>query len=89
MSRSIHLSAEFLPGSDNILADGASRNFDENAEWALLSPIYSHSMEKFGPFSIDLFASRLNAKNKVYASLKPDRSALFIDAFSMTWGNFN
>ena len=89
ISKGIHLSAEFLPGSENTLADSASRIFDENTEWSLLSPIYYQLKEYYGHFSIDLFASRLNSKNEVYASWKPDPSAHFVDAFSRNWNNFH
>ena len=33
--RNIHLSAEHIPGSKNVLADKASRVFNENTEWTL------------------------------------------------------
>lgn len=86
--RNIHLSAEHLPGSTNILADRASRIFDDNTEWTLVSHVFSKVLDKFGSFSIDLFASRLNNKLPLYASWKPDPSALFVDAFSRDWNDF-
>ena len=62
--------------------------FDENTEWSMNFDIYNKINDKFGIFSIDLFASRLNAKNSKYASWKPDPSALFVDAFSKPWSEF-
>ena len=77
-----HLSAEHLPGSENVLADKASRVFDNNTEWALSRSVYNKICTLFGQFDIDLFASRLNTKNSTYASWKPDPHAKVIDAFS-------
>lgn len=88
-NRDVHLSAEHLPGSENSLADKASRIFDENTEWSLNSDMYSKIVNNFGELSIDLFASRLNAKHVTYASWKPDPSALFVDSFSKNWSEFN
>ena len=51
--------------------------------------MYSILVEKFGPFCIDLFASRLNYKEPKYVSWKPDPLALFVDAFSRSWNDFN
>ena len=89
IERKNFLSAEHIPGSKNILADKASRIFDENTEWEISSSVYSYLLEKFGPFDIDLFASRLNTKNATYASWKPDPNAVTIDAFSASWSQFS
>ena len=35
IDRNLHLSAVHLPGSENVLADKASRVFDLNTEWEL------------------------------------------------------
>ena len=86
--RKIFLSAAYLPGSENVLADKASRVFDENTEWELNKEKFDFILGKFGPFSIDLFASRLNAKTSIYCSWKPDPGAKHIDAFSVSWDNY-
>ena len=62
ISRNIHLSAEHVPGSENLLADRASRIFDENTEWQLGITVVSELARNFGPFDIDLLASRLNSQ---------------------------
>ena len=81
----VYISAEHLPGSDNVLADKASRVFDDNTEWSLISPVFNNINVELGPFSIDLFASRLNSKHSTYVSWKPDPAAVFVDAFSRSW----
>ena len=87
IERKIHLSAEHLPGSSNVLADKASRIFDENTEWELNVKFFRIIESRFGEREIDLFASRLNAKLRLYASWKPDPFAKFVDAFSADWRN--
>ena len=89
IDKCIHLSAEHLPGSHNVLADKASRIFSNNTEWSLASDVFSRIVQFHGPFSIDLFASRLNTKLSVYSSWKPDPEALFVDAFSWLWSKFD
>ena len=84
-----HISAEHLPGAENSLADKASRVFDLNTEWELCPHVYQKVEDIYGQFDIDLFASRLNSKNLVYASWKPDPKAVFVDAFSAVWNQFN
>ena len=87
--RQNHLSAEHLPGAQNVLADRASRIFDENTEWQLSDSCFRAIFNRFGPFDIDLFASRLNALCDIYCAWKPDPRARFIDAFSVNWNKFH
>ena len=89
IEKNIHLSAVHLPGSENVLADKASRVFDENTEWTLCNSIFENLSDRYGPFDIDLFASRLNAKITTYCSWKPDPGAQFIDALQAIWAQFN
>ena len=53
LERNIHISAEHLPGSENTVADSASRIFNGNTEWTIDSDVYSRVVEQYGPFSID------------------------------------
>ena len=88
IDRNNNVSAEHIPGVENTLADTASRKFNENTEWALIPDIFSNLHKKFGPFQIDLFASRLNFKHSRYCSWKPDPTATYIDAFLLNWKPF-
>ena len=81
------LCAVHLPGSQNELADKASRIFDTNTEWELDTDVFVEVCKTFGNFQIDLFASRLNAKLEKYVAWKPDPNAVCIDAFSIPWTN--
>ena len=71
-----------------IQADRGSRHFNDRTEWKLEPTIYHSITERFGQPSTDLFASRLNKQCSVYASWRPDRDGLFVDAFSANWSNF-
>lgn len=43
--------------------------------------------KRFGPFSVDLFASRLNKKCNKFYSRFPDPEAESVDAFTRSWKN--
>ena len=79
------LLAEHVPGSNNTLADKASRVFDTNTEWTLDSKNFKLLIKHLGKQEIDLFASRFNAKLERYVSWKPDAGAYCVNAFSISW----
>ena len=85
IEKKIHLSAEHLPGTKNVIADKASRIFDQNTEWELDQNVFNNIEDKFGVAEIDLFASRINKKYLQYASWKPDPFSMIVDAFSANW----
>ena len=45
-----------------------------------------HFPDKWGPFEVDFFASRLTKQLPKFASWKPDPMAAYTDAFSLDWG---
>lgn len=85
----IWLSIAHIPGIENVEADSASRNLNERTEWSLNQAVFDILNEEFGPLDIDLFASRLNKKLPIYVSWQPDPYAMYIDAFSLNWSEFN
>ena len=89
IKRNIWISAEHLPGSQNIEADRESRIFHDNTEWMLDSNIFLVISDRLGKSNIDLFASRLNNQIFPYVSWKPDPGALFIDAFYCNWADYD
>ena len=50
--------------------------------------VYDMVANAYGPFEIDLFASRLNNKMQCYCAWKPDPHAKFIDAFCLDWKDY-
>ena len=58
LCRNIWLSAEFLPGSQNVLADRESRLFHDTTEWMLDKKVFDVVSKHFSTPDIDLFASQ-------------------------------
>ncbi|XP_039303447.1 uncharacterized protein LOC120357343 [Solenopsis invicta] len=75
--RKIWITASYIPSSENIEADAASRITNIDTEWELSDKIFKKIERSFGPFDIDLFASRLNKKCKKFCSRFPDPDATF------------
>jgi hypothetical protein len=88
ISRHNWISASYLPGIQNYLADEASRKFSDETEWKLDSTMFAFIIDKFGSPDIDLFATRLNCQLRPFCSWRPDPEATYVDAFSFVW-NFN
>ena len=86
--RLIWLSAEHIPGVQNVLADEASRSkYQTETEWHLKPSIFSNLQDIWGPLEVDLFASRLNYQCTNYFAWKPDPGAQAIDAFAQKWSD--
>ena len=86
--REIWLSAEHLPGVFNVQSDMTSRKqYAFEMEWRLDTTIFQCIDRQFGPFQVDLFATRLNAQCQKYFSWKPDPHAFAIDAFTQCWSH--
>ena len=90
INRKVWLSAVHIPGKDNETADYMSRLKNENTEWRLSPIVFQRILEVFyyKP-EIDLFASCMNYQIGQYASWHPDRNAIAIDAFSISWSELN
>ena len=58
-SRNIWLSAAYVPGSENHVADFKSRNFEDNTEWSLSPILFQKLSQRFYIPQVDLFASKL------------------------------
>ena len=85
LDREIVLSAEYLPGSLNTEADWESRNFQDGSDWQLKECVFHQLNSRWGPFKLDMFASRHNTQLEHYVSWYPDPYALAVDAFQQPW----
>ena len=85
IERNNNLTATHIPGKINIETDRLSRTGNDDLEWALDQTIFNMLHEKFPDMSIDLFASRLNAKLQSYVSRYPEPHAFDVGAFSFQW----
>ncbi|KAJ1105285.1 hypothetical protein NDU88_002693 [Pleurodeles waltl] len=72
LHRKISVRAEYLPASLNSVADWYSRHLSDYSDWKLHSSVFNSIHRKWGPFHIDLFASRLNAQLPRFFSWRPD-----------------
>ena len=81
----IWLTAVYIPGPTNAIADSLSRTHVSDHEWQLSKEIFQKITTKIPHFSIDLFAYMLNTPIDRYASWHPDANASIVDAFSLSW----
>ena len=79
------LTAAFIPGKLNVLADKHSRKFHDHLEWSLSEKLYTEICRQWGRPDIDLFASRNNRKSEKYVSWKPEPESWKVDAFTFKW----
>lgn len=85
--RHIWLSISHIPGEINVIADKASRVFDDSTEWKRHVNVFNKITHTLGTPNNDMFASRSNYQLMPYVSWLPDPQALAIDAFTMDWTN--
>ena len=84
-SHSIRLTPQFLPGSNNVLADALSRPHQlPHTEWSLNMTVFQ-SLRKLWPVQIDLFATSANHRCSIYFSPFRDPQSAGTDAFLQSW----
>lgn len=83
----ISITAEYLPGRFNDIADGLSRG-KKASEWHLKQTALKKVFRRFGTPQIDLFATNQSRAVKDYVSKDClDLSATFCNAFSRVWNH--
>ena len=87
MGKNIWLTASYIKSQDNYIADEQSRLAIRNFHWQLNPSLFKRIIETFGVPTIDLFASECNCQVPRFVSFKPERYALFTDAFTIPWSN--
>ena len=84
-SLSIRLAPQFLPGSNNVLADALSRPHQlPHTEWSLNMTVFL-SLRRLWPVQIDLFATSDNHHCSIYFSPFRDPRSADTDAFLQSW----
>ena len=82
---SIRLAPQFLPGSNNVLADALSRPHQlPHSEWSLNMTVFQ-SLRRLWPVQIDLFATSENHRCSIYFSPFQDPMSAGTDAFLQSW----
>lgn len=85
-SRKIWVFASYISSKQNVEADAASRVTNIDTEWELAPEAFEILNKKWGIFTIDLFATRLNRKCRHFYSRYPQPDAEAVDAFTV-WEN--
>ena len=84
-SLAIRLAPQFIPGSNNVLADALSRPHQlPHSEWSLNMTVFQSSC-RLWPVQIDLFATSANHRCSIYFSPYRDPQSAGTDAFLQSW----
>ncbi|XP_068098726.1 uncharacterized protein [Hyperolius riggenbachi] len=79
------LKAVHLRGMLNQVADFLSRSELNQDSWSLNQEVFLEIVSDWGMPTIDLFASKQNAKCQMFCSLCPSDKPWAVDAFSLRW----
>ena len=85
LQRDISLSAQYLPGKDNTIADQESREMKDRSDWLLNREVFRKILRHFPRLNVDLFASRLTYQLPRFFSWRPDPAVEATDAFQQNW----
>lgn len=85
LQKQITVTADYIPGKSNVIADWESRHFVDYSNWKLNTTIFKSLMLLFGKCNVDLFADRLNSQLTNYYSWKPDPQAKAVDSLLQPW----
>ena len=85
LEHQIHLTAQHLPGKDNVRADTESRQMKDHSDWMLNPTIFQQITGKFPYLEVNLFATRLTTKLPHFFSWRPDLLVEATDAFLQDW----
>ena len=83
--RKLTLSAVYVPGIKNRIADRKSRVFKDSLEWMLNPQVFQQILLKMHEIE-DLFASRINHQLTTSISWRPEPGAIACNAFNLNWG---
>ena len=87
LENDIILSAQHLPGKQNVISDLESRVMRDRSDWMLSPRIFQKIQVTMGSMEVDLFASRLTNQLPRIFSWRPDTLAEATDAFLQNWTN--
>lgn len=84
--RNLWIYASYIPSKENAIADEESRRIEKETEYSLSQESFEMLCRALNFPTIDLFASRTNAKCDSYVSWKKDPHSVVVDAFTIDWG---
>ena len=82
LERNIFLTAEYLPGEDNTIADRLSRIQNDLSNAKLNPTMFDRADRRWGRHTLDGFASMTNAQTVRYVSYRADPGCLYTDFLS-------
>ena len=87
LTRDLKLSAQHIPGKVNITADFLSRFLRDRTDWTLNPKIFTALNQLWGPYQVDLFATRFSTQVPRFFSWRADPEAEATNAFTQSWSN--
>lgn len=78
---------DWKAGATMQMADALSRRVMDRSDWMLDPRWFRLACRRWGPLSVDLFATAANAQCPRFVSLLPQPGAWRRDAFSFPWGS--
>ena len=78
------LFAQWVPRDLNVTADHLSRNIDDN-DWQLEPSLFRHFNAKWGPLTVDRFATHLSAQPPRFNSKWWSPGCEAVDCFTQAW----
>lgn len=78
----------YIPSKENTEADRESRVKNVDTEWELNQKVFENIIIHYKVPKIDLFASRTNAKCKLYCSWHRDPGTQLVNAFTQDWSKW-
>ena len=85
--RNLWVFAEYVASKENV-ADEGSRLSNLDTEWELAKFAFNKIVRTFGFPEIDLFATRINSKCRIFCSWHRDPENYAINAFTISWSKF-
>ena len=80
----IRLLAQWIPRSVNVTADYLSRILDDD-DWQMAPPLFQYFDQKWGPHTVDRFASHLSRQVSRFNALWWSPGAEGVDCFTQHW----
>lgn len=88
LSKNIKLIPQWIPREQNQVADYYSKIKDSD-DWSIDNNTFNNINRRFGPFTVDRFASNLNAKCKIFNSKYFCPGTSHVDTFTSNWKDEN
>ena len=85
LDRGTTITAQHLPGLENVRADFMSRHLSDRTDWRLNPRLFNLLNQLWGPFTVDLFATRLSRQLPKFYSWRPDPESAGTNALIQDW----